>query len=239
MAIDPASRLILPLDFPSVKEAEAMTDTLGDTVTFYKIGLELLFRGGMDLAEKLLARGNQVFIDAKLLDIGNTVEKSVANIASTGANFLTIHGTDRKTMSAAVHGRGNSDLKLLAVTVLTSLEASDLNEQGCDIPIEELVLRRAAFAKDCCIDGVVASGLEAAAIRKAVGSDLLIVTPGIRPPGADAGDQSRVMTPERAIEAGADYLVVGRPITQSPTPKESAQAIIEAMDRSFRSRDVG
>lgn len=227
MTIDQKSRLIVALDFPNVDEARALVDNLGSSVSFYKIGLELLFRGGMQLAEDLKSTGNNVFIDAKLLDISNTVEKSVANIAATGADFLTIHGIDKKTIEAAVKGRGNSNLKLLAVTVMTHLDQNDLDQQGTTIPVQDLVIRRASFASECGCDGVVASGLEAEPIRKHVGQELKIVTPGIRPKNAEIGDQTRVMTPEKAIAAGADYLVVGRPISQATDPAKAAKAIQE------------
>lgn len=222
----PIDRLIVALDFPSTVEAKALTDKLGDTVSIYKIGLELLFNGGMDLAKQLILENKRIFIDAKLLDIGNTVERAVANIARTGAEFLTIHGLDRKTMEAAIRGRGTSNLKLLAVTVMTNLESYDLDEQGITRSPEDLVLHRAKLAADCGIDGVVASGHEAAQIRAAVGPSIAIVTPGIRPTGTPAQDQTRVMTPDRAIAAGADYLVVGRPITQAGDPEIAAKSII-------------
>lgn len=233
---DAASRLILALDVPSTNEAEKLVETLGTSVQFYKIGLELLFRGGMDLANSLVRQNKKVFIDAKFLDIGNTVEKAVANIASTGAHFLTVHGVDRKTTDAAVRGKRDSNLKLLAVTVLTSLDQSDLEQQGINSPIEELVLRRARFAQESGIDGIVASAMEAQAIRQTLGGELTIVTPGIRPKGTEVGDQSRVMTPEKAIEQGADYLVVGRPITKASDPKQAAETIVDAMNKAFAAK---
>jgi len=217
-------RLIVALDVPTLEAARALTDTLGDSVNFYKIGLELLVDGGLDLAQQLKRDGRSVFLDMKFLDIGNTVEKAVANVARLGLDFLTVHGSDRKTLDAAVRGRGDNDLKLLAVTVLTSLDKADLVQQGItDMTPGELVLQRAKMAKAAGFDGVIASGNEAAAIRKAGGDSFLIVTPGIRLAGDDPKDQSRAMTPAKATENGADYLVVGRPITQAPDPKAAAE----------------
>lgn len=220
------NRLIVALDFPTVDEARTCVQEIGPACRFYKIGLELLFAGGQQLVTELLHKGHQVFVDAKLLDIGATVEKSTRNIAKLGADFLTLHVTDSKTLKAAIKGRGDSSLKLLGVTVLTNLEQADLAEQGIEgrTP-KELVLHRAKLAFDAGLDGVIASAQEAAAIRELVGPDFLIVTPGIRPSGAEAGDQARVTTPKDAIGFGADYIVVGRPITQSDEPREAAQAI--------------
>ena len=226
-ALTPRERLIVALDYPDIELARQAIVGLEGAVGVYKIGLELLFHGGAELARDLGAQGLQVFFDAKLLDIGNTVERSVANIADLGARFLTIHGTDRKTMSAAVSGRGDSGLKLLAVTVMTNLDASDLIEQGFSMAPEELVVHRARMAIECGVDGVVASAHEAALLRRELGNEFVIVTPGIRPLGSAVGDQSRVMTPMRAIEAGADYLVIGRPITQADDPKAAADAIVK------------
>lgn len=220
------NRLIVALDFPTVDEARTCMQNIGPACRFYKIGLELLFAGGQDLVRELLQKGHQVFVDAKLHDIGATVEKSTRNISKLGADFLTLHVTDSKTMKAALKGRGDSSLKLLGVTVLTNLEQEDLAEQGIEgrTP-KELVLHRAKLAFDAGLDGVIASAQEAAAIRELVGPDFLIVTPGIRPSGAEAGDQARITTPRDAIAFGADYIVVGRPITQSAEPREAAQAI--------------
>jgi orotidine-5'-phosphate decarboxylase len=218
-------QLIVALDVPSVAEARELIAKLGDGVGVYKIGLELLFAGGFALAQELAAAGRSVFVDAKLLDIEATVERATAAIAATGAEFLTVHALDRKTLDAAVRGRGDSALKLLGVTVLTNLAPSDLIEQGIDHPLHELVLHRALLAKHAGFDGVVASGHEAAAIRKAAGPGFLIVTPGVRQQGSATQDQARAVTPAKAIEAGADYLVVGRPITRAPDPHAAAEAI--------------
>jgi orotidine-5'-phosphate decarboxylase len=222
----PQDRLIVALDVPSVADAKALIETLGDSVGVYKIGLELLFAGGFELAQELARHGRPVFVDAKLLDIEATVERATAAIAQSGAGFLTVHALDRKTLDAAVKGRGESGLKLLGVTVLTNLTPSDLIEQGIDHPLAELVLHRAKLAKEAGFDGVIASGHEAAKIRDVVGPDFLIVTPGIRPRGAGTQDQARAMTPQAAIKAGADYLVVGRPITRASDPRAAAEAIV-------------
>ena len=222
----PKDRLIVALDVPSLAEARSLIETLGDSVGVYKIGLELLFGGGFALAEELAQKGRAVFVDAKLSDIEATVERATAAIARMGAAFLTVHALDDKTLTAAVNGRGDSALKLLGVTVLTNLAPADLIEQGINHPLAELVLHRAALAKKAGLDGVVASGQEAARIRKAMGSDLLVVTPGVRPQGSEAHDQARAVTPRAAIAAGADYLVVGRPITRASDPREAADSIV-------------
>lgn len=228
--IDTATRdkLIVALDLSSYDQARALVDRLGDTVNFYKIGLELLFAGGLDLAQELKRDGKRVFLDLKFLDIGNTVERAVASAAGLGVDFITVHGHDTKTLKAAVKGRGSSNLKLLAVTVLTSLDQSDLEEQGItDITPAGLVVGRARMSELAGFDGVIASGQEAAAIRAETGPDFLIVTPGIRLPGADAGDQTRVTTPEQAIGFGANHIVVGRPINAAQDPKAAAEAFLE------------
>lgn len=219
-------KLIVALDFPSHAEARTLVHDLGDTVSFYKIGLELLFSGGLELARELKAGGKRVFLDMKFLDIGNTVERAVSTAAGLGVDFLTIHGHDSKTLAAAVKGRGGAPLKLLAVTVLTSLDAADLAEQGIASSPAELVLKRAKLAQAAGVDGVIASGQEAGAVRAAVGADFLIVTPGIRLPGGSAGDQKRITTPEDALQAGANHLVVGRPITAAADPKAAAAAFL-------------
>ena len=217
-------KLIVALDLPSTDAARALVDTLGDSVSFYKVGLELLFSGGLDLARDLKRQNKRVFLDMKLLDIGNTVERAVATAATLGLDFLTIHGHDSKTLKAAVKGRGASSLKLLAVTVLTSLDAADLAEQGTSLSPSDLVLKRARLAHANGFDGVIASGQEAAKVRAASGPNFLIITPGIRLPGGAAGDQTRITTPEDALRAGANHLVVGRPINATPNPKAAAEA---------------
>ena len=222
----PKDRIIVALDVPDPDEARALIAKLGDSVGVYKIGLELLFEGGQDLAKELVAEGKRVFIDAKLLDIEATVERATAAIAKTGAHFLTVHATDTKTLDAAVRGRGDSGLKLLGVTVLTNLDRADLSEQGIDMPPLALVQERARLAQRAGLDGIVASGKEAAALHERL-RNFLIVTPGIRQQGADAQDQTRAVTPTIAVEAGADYLVVGRPITRADDPRAAAQKIAE------------
>jgi orotidine-5'-phosphate decarboxylase len=217
-------RIIVALDVPHVDEARALVKTLGDSVGVYKIGLELIFAGGLALAEELVKNGRRVFLDAKLLDIEATVERATAAIARTGAHFLTVHATDRKTLDAAVRGRGDSALKLLGVTVLTNLDRADLSQQGIEMPPLALVQERARLSQDAGFDGIVASGKEAAALRERL-RNFLIVTPGIRQEDSDTHDQTRVVTPQNAIEAGADYLVIGRPITRAPDPRAAAEAI--------------
>ena len=225
MMISPRDRLIVALDVPSVGEAEALVARLGDSVSFYKIGLQLIYAGGLPFAERLGRSGKQVFLDAKLLDIDNTVGGAVQSIAAIGMTFLTVHAYP-KAMRAAVAARGKARLRLLAVTVLTSMDEGDLAAAGYGTSVRDLVARRAADARDAVMDGIVASPAEAAAVRSIVGPDVAIVTPGIRPAGAGAGDQKRIATPAAAIQAGADYLVVGRPITSAPDPKSAADAIV-------------
>ncbi len=220
-------RLIVALDMPTLEHARMLVHELDEAVTFYKVGLELLFVGGLQFAQELRHMRKRVFLDMKLLDIGNTVERAVGNAAELGLNFLTVHGTDVKTMRAAVSGRADRPLKLLAVTVLTSLTADDLMQQGCNhLSPADLVLHRAKMAYETGFDGVIASGQEAAEIRRATSPDFLIVTPGIRLAGGAADDQARLMTPDRAITAGADYLVVGRPITEASEPRVMAETFL-------------
>jgi orotidine-5'-phosphate decarboxylase len=236
LSADPRSRLFVALDMPTVLEARALVAALGDTVSAYKLGLELLFGGGLDLARELKESGREVFLDMKLLDIGATVEKAAANIARLSLDYLTVHGTDRKTLDAAVKGRGVSELKLLAVTVLTNLDAADLAEQGITGKSPtELVLHRALMAKQAGFDGCIASGQEAASIRATVGPDFLIVTPGIRPAGAKTDDQARVTTPLQAIQSGATHLVVGRPITAAADLRAAASNIIAEIQSAQKS----
>ena len=226
-------RVFVALDVADVAQARRLVEALGDSVGAYKIGLELLFGGGLDFAHGLKAAGRQVFLDMKLLDIANTVEKAAANIAALGLDYLTVHATDRQTLDAAVKGRGSSRLKLLGVTVLTSLTEADLAQQGVrGMGPADLVVHRAKLAREAGFDGVIASGQEAALVRAVVPEDFLIVTPGIRLPGGDAGDQARVMTPEAAIAAGATHLVVGRPITQAADPKAAANEIVRRIGQA-------
>ena len=225
MSMEPRDRLILALDLPSVAEADAMIGKLGNSVSFYKIGYQLGFAGGLALAQKLSDAGKQVFVDFKLHDIGNTVAKGVESIAHLGASFLTVHAYPQ-TMHAAVDARAGTNLRILAVTVLTSYDDADLAAAGYDFTVSELVAERAAQARDIGIDGLVCSAAEAAPLRSIVGSRMVLVTPGIRPAGAGRDDQKRIMTPSAAIAAGADYLVVGRPILEARDPKAAAEAIV-------------
>src|SRR3954453_12162580 len=225
LTIAPRDRLIVPLDLPSVEAAEAMIARLGDSVTFYKIGYQLTYAGGLPLAAQLAKSGKKVFLDLKLHDIGNTVARGVESVARLGATFLTVHAYPQ-TMKAAVEGRAGSDLKILAVTVLTSYDDGDLHAAGYRLNVSDLVEARAQQAQVLGIDGLVCSPEEAAALRRIVGHQMSLVTPGIRPAGSAAGAQKRVMTPARAIAAGADYLVVGRPVIDAADPQAAAEAIV-------------
>ncbi|MBB1089996.1 orotidine-5'-phosphate decarboxylase [Rhodopseudomonas pseudopalustris] len=224
---DPADRdrLIVALDVPSVAAANAMIEKLGDSVGFYKIGYQLAYAGGLPLVEKLARAGKKVFVDLKLHDIGNTVARGVESLNSLGATFLTVHAYPQ-TMKAAVAARGDSGLKILAVTVLTSYDDSDLADAGYRFGVRDLVEARARQALAIGVDGLVCSPEEAANLRGIVGPDMALVTPGIRPAGAAAGDQKRIMTPARAITAGASHLVVGRPVMEAADPKQAAEAIV-------------
>jgi orotidine-5'-phosphate decarboxylase len=223
--VNARDRLIVALDVPAVEAARDLIKRLGDTVSFYKIGYQLAFIGGLDLARELIGAGKQVFLDLKLHDIGNTVEKGVESVAKLGVSFVTVHGYPQ-TMKAAVAGKGKSRLKILAVTVLTSYDDNDLSGAGYKLSVRDLAARRAAQAREVGVDGLVCSPEEAAALRVIAGPSMALVTPGIRPAGSAVGDQKRIMTPAKAIAAGADYLVVGRPITEAVDPKAAAQAIV-------------
>jgi orotidine-5'-phosphate decarboxylase len=225
MTRTPRERLIVGLDLPSVAEAEKMVERLGDAVAFYKIGYQLGFAGGLPLARALVQAGKQVFLDMKLHDIGNTVARGVESVAQLGVTFLTIHGYPQ-TMKAAVDARAGSSLKLLAVTVLTSYDDIDLSEAGYAVGVDELVADRAKRAHDLGVDGLVCAAGETPGLRLMVGSDMALVTPGIRPAGSAHDDQKRVVTPASAIAAGADYLVVARPVIAAPDPRAVAAAII-------------
>ncbi len=224
MPIEPRERLIVALDLSSVEAAQAMVARLGEAVSFYKIGYQLAFAGGLAYVPALADAGKRVFLDLKLHDIGNTVEQGVKSAARLGASFLTVHGYPQ-TMRAAVAAR-EGKLRVLAVTVLTSFDDNDLKVAGYRTTVAELVAARAAQARDLGVDGVVCSPEEASPVRSIVGGALALVTPGIRPVGAAAGDQKRIATPAAAIAAGADYLVVGRPIIAAADPKAAAQAIV-------------
>jgi orotidine-5'-phosphate decarboxylase len=231
MLADPRDRLILALDVPSIAAAEALVARLGDSVSFYKIGYQLAFAGGLDFARVLASAGKQVFVDLKLHDIGNTVARGVESVAKVGASFLTVHAYPQ-TMKAAHEAAAGSKLKILAVTVLTSYDDADLAAAGYELGVGELAAARAEQARDIGVDGIVCSGEEASMLRPVVGANMLLVTPGIRPAGAASGDQKRIMTPTAAIAAGADYLVVGRPILEAQDPKAAADAIVAEIARA-------
>ncbi len=225
-AADP--RLIVPLDLPDLDQARAMVEALGEAVSFYKVGLELFASGGMTLARDLKAQGKQVFLDWKLHDIGTTVQRSAAVLADSGCDFLTVHG-EPQVMAAAVRGRGRSDLKILAVTVLTSLSDEDLLEMGFTESARSLVERRIHHAVAAGCDGVIASPHEAQLARAIGGPDFLVVTPGVRPDWAARNDQARAATPAQALGAGASHIVCGRPITGANDPQAAALRIVAEM----------
>ena len=221
-------RLIVGLDVPTLSEAERIVSTLGDDVLFYKIGYQLVFAGGLEFARELAQSGKKIFLDMKLLDIDNTVASGVENIAKMGMSMLTLHAYP-KAMRAAGEAAKGSDLCLLGVTVLTSMDKADLVEAGYDIDPRDLVLKRAAQARAAGMGGIVCSAEESAAVRAILGPDMAIVTPGIRPAGSDKGDQKRVMTPAEAIRAGSSHLVVARPIVKAQDPRAAARAILDEM----------
>ncbi|MFK7902831.1 MAG: orotidine-5'-phosphate decarboxylase [Nitratireductor sp.] len=225
-------RLIVALDLPTVDEARQVIDELGESVSFYKIGFQLALAGGIDLAKELKANGKKVFLDMKLLDIDATVEKSVSNAVALGLDMLTVHAYP-KTMRSAVKSATGSSLCVLGVTVLTSMDDEDLKDAGYATNAVDLVLKRAADAKVANMGGIVASAQEAEKIRKIIGPDMAIVTPGIRPEGADVGDQKRVMTPQKAIQAGASHLVVGRPIVSASDRKAAANEIVAQIAKAM------
>jgi orotidine-5'-phosphate decarboxylase len=231
MALDARERLIVALDLPTVTAAEAMVLRLGPSVSFYKIGYQLAFAGGLPFAAGLIAAGKQVFLDLKLHDIGNTVTKGVESVAQIGATFLTVHAYPQ-TMKAAMEGKRGSKLKILGVTVLTSYDDADLFGAGYKLGVSALVVQRAGQARELGVDGLVCSAEEVAKLRAIVGPELSLVTPGIRPAGAKRDDQKRVMTPTKAIAAGADYLVVGRPIVEADDPKAVADAIVAEIEQA-------
>lgn len=225
-------RLIVGLDVPTTQQARDAVEQLGDAVSFYKIGHQLAFaperENGLHLARELVAQGKQVFLDLKLLDIDNTVANGVKSVAAMGVTMLTIHAYP-KAMRAAVEAARGSDLTLLGVTVLTSMDDKDLSEAGYAMGARDLVQLRARQAADAGMGGIVASAMEAQTIRSIVGDTMALVTPGIRPRGADHGDQKRVMTPADALAAGASHLVVARPIIAASDRREAAQQIAREM----------
>jgi orotidine-5'-phosphate decarboxylase len=228
MTASTRDRLIVGLDIPTIGEAEAIVKTLGDDVLFYKIGYQLAFAGGLEFARDLASDGKKVFLDMKLLDIDNTVAKGVENIVKMGMSMLTLHAYP-KAMQAAVEAARGSDLCLLGVTVLTSMDAQDVADAGYQLGPQALVLRRAEQARAAGMGGIVCSAEEASAVRRIVGRDMAIVTPGIRPAGSDKGDQKRVMAPADALAAGSSHLVVARPIVQAADPRAAALAILAEM----------
>ena len=232
---DARDRMIVALDVPTLSEARAIIKTLGDDASFYKIGYQLAFAGGLDLARELVAEGRNVFLDMKLLDIDNTVAKAVENVAAMGVSMLTLHAYPN-AMRAAVGAAKGSPLTLLGVTVLTSMDAADLIEAGYAQTPRDLVLRRALQAREAGMGGIVCSAEEAGQVRGIVGPTMAVVTPGIRPKGSDRGDQKRVMTPGEAIRAGASHLVVGRPVTSAPDMAAAARAIIAEIAEAVKGR---
>ena len=216
--------VIVALDFDSADGARALVERLGSSVDFYKVGMELYAAAGMTFVRELMDSGKKVFLDLKLYDIGETVKRAVAVVAHSGVRFLTVHGSE-SIMRAAAEGRGGSDLKLLAVTVLTNFTQKDLGELGYQTSVADLVALRVRSAIACGIDGIVCSPLEAEAVRSIVGPKTILVTPGVRSRGADVGDQKRVATPAEAIAAGADYLVIGRQVTRAAEPKAEVEKI--------------
>ena len=221
-------RLYVALDLPSIAQARAMVETLGDAVESYKVGLQLLPLGGAEFGQELKAMGKNVFYDFKLHDIGATVEKATRSISGLGADLLTVHARPDVMVSAAT-GRGASELKILGVTVLTSLDKQALEDIGYHDSAEDLVMRRVEQALEAGIDGVVSSPLEAGKIRKTVPDNFLVVTPGIRMPDGDKGDQKRIATPGDALRSGASHIVVGRPITAAKDPSQAALGVLANM----------
>lgn len=232
---EPRDRLIVALDVPTAAEARGLAEAIGDACRFYKIGHQLLYTGGEALARTLIAEGARLFIDAKLLDIPQTVAAGTQSIAALGAHFLTVHAYPH-ALAAAQRGAAGSTLGILGVTVLTSLDDADLAEIGYALPVRALVARRVRAALDAGIAGVVASAAEAALVREIAGTALTIVTPGIRRAGDAAGDQKRVATPQSAIAAGADLLVVGRPITGATHPRDAARRFQDEIAKACEAR---
>ena len=237
--VDARDRLIVALDLESAQEAQQMVAKLGDAVTFYKVGLTLQLAPGVDqLIRGLISGQKQVFLDYKYYDIAATLTKAVSRAAELGVSFLTIHGST-PTIQGAVKGKGSSGIKLFAVTVLTNMDQGDIAELGyTNQTVEELVLHRAKKALEAGCDGVIASGLETSRIKEISKNKLLVITPGIRPDGYPEDDQKRKMTPKEAILAGADYLVIGRPITGAKDPAGAANEIVAQMQGGFDARTV-
>jgi orotidine-5'-phosphate decarboxylase len=233
MTLNARDRLIIGLDLPTIAEAEKIVTALGDEAVFYKIGYQLVFAGGLDFARDLAESGKKIFLDMKLLDIDNTVAKGVENIAKMGMSMLTLHAYP-KAMKAAVEAAKGSDLCLLGVTVLTSMDADDVKDAGYALDPRALVLKRAEQARTAGMGGIVCSAEESSAVRGIVGPNMAVVTPGIRPTGSDKGDQKRVMTPGDALAAGSSHLVVGRPIVKAADPLAATRAILAEMDGALK-----
>lgn len=233
--MDLRDKLIIGLDVPSIEEARDLVERISDAGVFYKIGYQLAYApGGLDFAKRLIGEGKKVFLDLKLHDIGNTVEAGVRSVAELGASLLTVHAYPQ-TMRAAMAGKGGSSLKILAVTVLTSYDEQDLMEAGyAPGSPEDLVLKRSVQAREIGIDGLVCAAPEAARVRAILGPNRLVVTPGIRPDGAEADDQKRILTPADAIRLGATHLVVARPIVRADDPRAAAFAIADEMASAFQ-----
>jgi orotidine-5'-phosphate decarboxylase len=218
--------IIIALDVESAGEARALIARLGDSVSFYKVGMELYAAAGMEFVRELVGQGQQVFLDMKFYDIGETVKRAVAQVARSGVRFLTVHGSGA-VMRAAVEGRGDSQLKLLAVTVLTSFDEGDLADLGYLCPVRDLVALRVRKAIEAGIDGIVCSPLEVAEVRRMAGPGAILVTPGVRSAGAGKGDQKRVATPAEALRNGANYLVIGRQVTRAQDPRAEVLRICD------------
>jgi orotidine-5'-phosphate decarboxylase len=217
--------IIIALDVETADQARALVGTLGDSVNFYKVGMELYAAAGMELVRELTGAGKQVFLDMKFYDIGETVKRAVAQVAKSGVRFLTVHGS-KAVMQAAVEGRGDAGLQLLAVTVLTSFDQTDLADLGYPCSVTDLVALRVRNAVAAGVDGLVCSPLEVATVRQIAGPQAILVTPGVRSAGAATGDQKRVATPAEALRNGANYLVIGRQVTRAADPKREAENIL-------------
>lgn len=226
--IDNKDRIICALDFDDPARARRLVEELGDLVNFYKVGMLMQFVGGREIISWLLEKDKKVFLDMKYYDIPETVASVVKQVARTGIHFLTIHGNS-KIIEQAVEARGDSALKLMAITVLTSMDADDMEELGLSCPVQDMVMYRVKKAIDFGCDGIITSGREAGMIKQNYGSKIITVTPGIRPAGTDLHEHKRSVTPREAIASGADYLVIGRPIYGSPDPRKTVQEIRDEM----------
>jgi len=228
--VDPKERLIFALDVTTIKEAERYVEELDGVIDFFKVGIVLHTITGSSFVRHLIRKGKKVFLDLKFYDIPETVREAVRQVSGLGVDFLTVHA-QRQVMEAAVEGKKDTPLKVLAVTLLTSMDTSDVDNNKSP---EEIVLQRAKVALECGCDGVVASGREVGMIKKETKGKLLVVCPGIRPKGLSTGDHKRHITPYEAIKAGADYLVVGRPIKNATSPRSAAISILEEMQDAFQ-----